>query len=111
MSIAILLAAVVDDRWSSLLPDSIVVTYRSIVESKSYRLELAWFLPGIPKHFDLTDPVGTLAFRPCWLLNATNAKDEPLPELKLSAIYRDVLEIYSQSGASEGLNLLVQSAD
>jgi cephalosporin-C deacetylase-like acetyl esterase len=110
-AIAILLAAVIDDRLSSLILDSIVVTYRSIVESKSYRLGFAWFLYGILKHFDLPDLVGALAPRPCWLLNATNAKGEPLPELKLSAIYRHALEIYTQSGASEGLNLLVQPVD
>ena len=74
VAITILLSAVIDDQLSSLMLDSIVVTYRSIVEFKSYRLGPAWFLYGILKQFDLPDPVGALAPRPCWLLNATNAR-------------------------------------
>jgi cephalosporin-C deacetylase-like acetyl esterase len=110
-AIAMLLAAVMDDRLKSLMLDSIVVTYRTIVESKSYRLGPGWFLYGILKHFDLPDLVGALAPRECWLLNATNAEGEAVPESELSAIYHHALEVYEQSGAKEGLTLLVQSDD
>ncbi|HVB29419.1 MAG TPA: acetylxylan esterase, partial [Terriglobia bacterium] len=84
-AIAILLAAVLDDRLHSLLLDSPVATYRSIVESEAYSLQLPWFLYGVLEHFDLPDLVGSLAPRRCWLLNASNAEAKPLPESKLSA--------------------------
>jgi hypothetical protein len=59
----------------------------------------------------MADLVGALAPRHCWLLNATNSKSEHFPQLKLSAIYRRAPDFYTLGGASEGLNLLVQSAD
>ena len=106
--IAMLLTGVMDDRMHSLLLDSAVGTYSSLVESKAYSLELTWFLYGILKHFDLPDLVGTLAPRPCWLLNSSNAEGETWPESRLSVIYRHALGAYKQSGAGEGLRLLVQ---
>ena len=108
-AIAVLLAAIMDDRLNSLMLDSIVVTYRAIVESMAYKLDLAWFLYGILKHFDLPDLVGALAPRPCWLLNTTDAEGTPVPESELSAIYRHALDVYKQSSVPERLKLLVQS--
>jgi len=110
-AIALLLAGAMDERLSSLMLDSTVATYRSIVESKAYSLTLPWFAYGILKHFDLPDIVGALAPRPCWLLNATNASGEPWPQTKLSAIYRHALEAYMQSGTGGGLQLLVRRDD
>ncbi len=110
-AIALLLAGTMDERLSSLMLDSTVATYRSIVESKTYSLTLPWFAYGILKHFDLPDIVGALAPRPCWLLNATNASGEPWPQTKLSAIYRHALETYKRSGTGEGLRLLVRRDD
>ena len=110
-AIALLLAGAMDERLSSLMLDSTVAAYRSIVESNAYSLALPWFTYGILKHFDLPDIVGTLAPRPCWLLNATSAEGESWPETKLSAIYRNALQAYRQSGATEGLRLLVQRDD
>jgi cephalosporin-C deacetylase-like acetyl esterase len=108
-AIALLLAGVMDDRLCSLMLDSMLATYRSLVESKAYSLELTWFLYGILKHFDLPDMVAALAPRPCWLLNATSAEDKVWPETKLSAIYHDALQAYQQSGAGKGLRFLVQT--
>jgi cephalosporin-C deacetylase-like acetyl esterase len=110
-AISLLLAGVMDDRLNSLMLDSILATYRSLVESKAYSLELTWFLYGILKHFDLPDCVGALAPKPCWLLNATSAEGEPWPETKLTTIYHQALEVYRQSGAGEGLKLLVRTDD
>lgn len=110
-AIALLLAGALDERLSSLMLDSTVASYRSIVESKAYSLTLPWFAYGVLKHFDLPEIVGSLAPRPCWLLNATNAEGEPWPETKLSAIYRHALEAYKLSGTREGLQLLVRRDD
>lgn len=106
-AIALLLAAVMENRLSSLMLDSIVATYLSLVESRSYALDLTWFLFGILKHFDLPDMVAILAPRTCWILNATDAGGTPLPETKLAETYRRALGVYKQGDATEGLRLLV----
>ncbi|HKT11669.1 MAG TPA: acetylxylan esterase [Terriglobia bacterium] len=106
-AIALLLAGALDERLCSLMLDSTVASYRSIVESKAYSLPLTWFAYGILRHFDLPDIVGALAPRPCSLLNAANAQGEPLPGTQLSAIYGHAREAYQQSGAGEKLQLLV----
>jgi cephalosporin-C deacetylase-like acetyl esterase len=108
-AIALLLAAVFDDRVSSLMLDSIIATYQSLVESKSYSLELTWFLYGILKHFDLPDMVAALAPKPCWILNAENAEGTPWPETKLAAIYHRALQVYKQGGVGERLRLIVRA--
>jgi cephalosporin-C deacetylase-like acetyl esterase len=110
-AIAVLLAAVIDDRVSSLMLDSIVATYQSLVESKSYSLGLTWFLYGILKHFDLPDMVAALAPKPCWILNANDAEGRPWPESQLAAIYHRALQVYKQGGVGEGLRLLVRADD
>jgi cephalosporin-C deacetylase-like acetyl esterase len=110
-AIALLLAAVIEDRVSSLMLDSIVATYQSLVESKSYSLGLPWFLYGILKHFDLPDMVAAMAPKPCWVLNANNAEGTPWPERKLAAIYHRALQVYKQGGVGEGLRLLVRADD
>ncbi|HEX5413710.1 MAG TPA: acetylxylan esterase [Terriglobia bacterium] len=108
-AIALLLAAALDDRLSSLMLDSITATYRSLVESKSYSLALSWFLYGILKYFDLPDMVATLAPRPCWILNATSPEGMPLPESKLAAVYSRAFEVYRKGSAEGRLRFLVKS--
>lgn len=107
-AIALLMAAVLDDRLSSLLFDSITSTYRSLVESKFYSLGLAWFLYGTLRYFDLPDLVAALTPRGSWILNATSPEGLPLPETKLAAVYRRALDAYGEAGAEERFKLLVQ---
>ena len=106
-AIALLMAAVLDDRLSSLMLDSIASTYRSLVEAKTYSLGFTWFLYGILNQFDLPDLVATLAPRPCWILNAASPEGLPLSETKLGAVYRRGLAAYQQANAGERLRLLV----
>jgi len=90
------------------LLDTPVATYRSIVESEAYSLQLTWFLYGVLEHFDLPDLVGSLAPRRCWLLNASSTEAGPLPESKLAAVYHHAIEAYQQANAEEGLQFLVR---
>lgn len=108
-ALAILMAAVLDNRLYSILLQAPIATYKSIVESKGYDLKLSWFLYGILQHFDLPDLVGSLAPRRCWLLNATNAVGEPLPESKLSRLYKNAIETFKRANAEEELKFLVQT--
>ena len=108
-AVAMLMAGALDDRLRSLMLDSMVASYRSIVESSNYSLALTWFLYGVLKHFDLPDLVGALAPRRCWLLNTTNEQAERLAESEVSKIYQDALDAFERNTADGELRILVQS--
>jgi dienelactone hydrolase len=107
-ALAVLLAAVLDDRLLSVLFHRPIATYASIVESKVYSLGLTWFLFDILRHFDLPDLTALLAPRPCWILNAANAQGETLAESDMSSVYRQAVESFRQSGAAENIRFLVR---
>jgi cephalosporin-C deacetylase-like acetyl esterase len=79
-ALAVLLTGVLDDRLQSFLLDRPLATYQSVVESGAYSLDLSWFLYGVLNHFDIPDLIGSLAPRPCWILNAADSDGEMLPE-------------------------------
>jgi len=105
--LVVLLASVRDDRPRAVLLEQPVATFRSLVESRAYSLQLEWFLYGVLKHFDLPDLAGCLAPRRCWLMNATDSQGVPLPESELGLHYNHALEVYKQSAASGQLRFLV----
>ena len=106
-AIALLMAGVLDTNLHSLMLDSSLATYRSLVESEAYSLQLPWFLYGILQHFDLPDLVGAMAPRSCWLANSTDAMGTALPESNLASIFRHSIAAYKGSGAGKGLRLSV----
>ncbi|TAM83636.1 MAG: hypothetical protein EPN47_05870 [Acidobacteria bacterium] len=107
-AIALLLSAVLDERLHSVLFDRPIATYASIVESKAYSLNLAWFLFDILRHFDLPNLTALLAPRPCWVLNATNSQGGALAESEVSSLYRQAVRSFSQYGAAERIRFLVR---
>ena len=107
-AMAVLLSAVLDDRLRSVLFDRLVATYASIVEEKSYSLDLTWFLFDVLRHFDLPDLSALLAPRPCWLLNATNAQGEALAESEVSSLYRNAVEAFKYLGAGEQIRFMAR---
>lgn len=78
--LAALLAVAMDDRPRSILLDRTLASYASILDSEEYSLALDWFLPGILRHCDLPDLVASLRPRPCWIVNAVDARGSVLPE-------------------------------
>lgn len=97
--LAVLCAAVLDDRLHSILLDSPVATYRSVVESEFYSLDFSWFLFNVLRHFDLPDLAACVAPRSCWILNATNASGETLPKSEVSARYKRTIGTFEQMKA------------
>ena len=106
-ALAVLFSAVLDDRLRSTLFDRAIATYGSIVESKTYTLDLTWFLFDVLRHFDLPDLTALLAPRSCWILNAVNAQGETLAESQVSSLYHHAAEAFSQAGAPGGLRFVV----
>ncbi len=85
--LAALMAAVLDSRARSLLLTGTVVSYMSIVESQDYSLRLAWFVPGILRHFDVPDLSAAIYRRPIWLLNTIDASGNPVSVPEVSKHY------------------------
>ena len=106
-ALAVLFSGVLDDRLHSMLLDSPIATYRSIVESKGYSLEFSWFLYGVLKHFDLPDLVGWLAPRPCWILNAAGSQGETLAESDVLSLYGHPFEAFKQFNAGGQIRFMV----
>jgi len=107
-ALAVLLSAVLDDRLQSVLFDSPIATYASIVESKAYSLDLTWFLFNVLKHFDLPDLTALLAPRPCWIFNATNAQGEALAESEIQSLYRNAAGQFKPLAAGEKIRFVVR---
>jgi cephalosporin-C deacetylase-like acetyl esterase len=106
-ALAVLLSGVLDDRLHSMLLDSPVATYRSLVESEAYSLDFSWFLYGVLKHFDIPDLVGCVAPRPCWILNAADSQGKTLAESEVLPLYKHPIEIFKQSNAAGEIRFLV----
>ncbi len=106
--LAAMLSTVLDDRPRANLLDRTLATFRSVVESEDYALPLSWFAFGFLREFDLPDLVATLAPRPCWVLNASGAQGDTIPESSLQLIYKTAVNAYSRSAAQEALRFLVR---
>jgi cephalosporin-C deacetylase-like acetyl esterase len=106
-ALVVLLSGVLDDRLHSILLDSPLATYQSVIESEAYSLELSWFLYGILKHFDIPNLVGCLAPRPCWILNAADSQHKTLAESEVFSLYKDSLEMFKMSNAGGQIQFLV----
>jgi cephalosporin-C deacetylase-like acetyl esterase len=110
-ALAVLLAGVLDDRVVSLLLDRPIATYQSVVESEAYSLDLSWFLYGVLKHFDIPDLIGSLAPRPCWIVNATDSDGETLAESEVLARHTRAIEVFTQSDARRQIRFIVRPED
>jgi len=86
--LAAMMATYLDDRPRALLVDRTLVSYASILESKSYSLDLAWFIPGILRNFDLPQIADAVSPRPCWILNGVGPNGKILSESSLLEQYR-----------------------
>ena len=82
-----MMAALLDDRVRSVLVDRTLANYMLIVESENYSLQLAWFVPGILRQFDLPQIAAAMSPRPCWILNGVDANGQVLSETSLRNQY------------------------
>jgi hypothetical protein len=85
--LAAMMAAVLDHRARSVLVDRTLASYTSIVESKTYSIDLSYFVPGILRMFDLPQIAVALSPRPCWILNGVDANGQILSEKSMSNLY------------------------
>ena len=110
-ALAVSLSGVLDDRLQSLLLDRPLATYQSVVESEAYSVDFSWFLFSVLNHFDLPDLIGSLAPRPCWILNAAGSGGETLAESEVMAQYTRASEMFMKSDAGRRLRFIVCPED
>jgi len=110
-ALAVSLSGVLDDRLQSLLLDRPLATYQSVVESEAYSVDFSWFLFSVLNHFDLPDLIGSLAPRPCWILNAAGSGGETLAESEVMAQYTRAIEMFMKSDAGRRLRFIVCPED
>lgn len=103
--LAAMMAALLDPRVRSVLVDRTVASYASILRSKFYSVQLAWFVPGILRKFDLPQLAAAISPRPCWILNGADANGQILPETSLRQQYSR--EIRNEAPSPATLRLLV----
>jgi cephalosporin-C deacetylase-like acetyl esterase len=108
-AIAALMASVIDDRVKSVLFDRLLASYECLIESSEYTVPLSWFLYGALTRFDLSDLVGALSPRSCWLLNATGPTELPLPESEVKKWYGSAYDVYRRSGRQDVFRISVES--
>jgi hypothetical protein len=82
-----MMAAMLDHRVRSVLVDRTLASYTSIVESETYSTNLAYFVPGILRVFDLPQISVALNPRPCWILNSVDANGQILSEASMGNVY------------------------
>ena len=108
-AIAAQMAAFLDHRVQSLLLDTSLVSFASVVESSEYSLDFSWFVPEILQHMDLPDIAAGLAPRSCWIRNSVDAAGMALDS---AAVKQRYLEANSGGDALPGnLHFIVDSAD
>jgi cephalosporin-C deacetylase-like acetyl esterase len=86
--LAAIMAALLDGRVRTVLVNQTLVSYASIVESKSYSVNLGWFVPGILQNFDVADLAVGLSPRPCWIMNGSGPSGQILSEASVREQYR-----------------------
>jgi cephalosporin-C deacetylase-like acetyl esterase len=101
-----MMAALLDQRVRSVLVDRTLASYASILESESYSLKLAWFVPGILRKFDLPQIAAALSPRPCWILNGVDANGKILSKTSLRKQYSPHLS--GETLANTGVRVLVR---
>ena len=101
-----MMAALLDDRVRSVLVDRTQAGYASILESETYSLKLAWFVPGILRKFDLPQIAAALRPRACWILNGVDADGQVLSETSMRKQYAP--QTGGRTVASTGVSILVK---
>jgi len=82
-----LYAAALDDQFRTVMLDSVLADFKSLVGSEDYNFKVGSFTFGLLKHFDLPDLASVVSPRPLWLLNPADPKGESLPLSALPSGY------------------------
>jgi cephalosporin-C deacetylase-like acetyl esterase len=86
-SVPLLYAAAFDPRIHSLELEGMLMSYRSVVDSRLHRHVFEQVLPGVIRHFDLPDLVAAIAPRTVLLREFVDAMGDPAPAEMVTKLY------------------------
>jgi len=102
----VLAAAAFEPRASSVVCVGTVPSYKLIVGSRYYASRDYFWVPGALRDFDVPDLVGLVAPRPVLLLDAADARLEPLAAERCRAVCQWPQGVYRLLGAGERLGIV-----
>ncbi|MGI9075036.1 MAG: acetylxylan esterase [Bryobacteraceae bacterium] len=105
-----LLAAALDQRIHSMLLNSTLVDFESIVASKEYDLPLSSVAFGFLKKFDLPEICATVAPRPVWFVNTVGPHRNQLPLNDVRQRYEIATRAYENPNRPNQLSFRVEPA-
>jgi cephalosporin-C deacetylase-like acetyl esterase len=103
-----LMGSLLDERPRSILCESGLADFRSVVASQEYAWGLTWYISGILCEFDLPDLIAAFAPRPIWFLNVVGAESEVLAETDVRIRFEAAISSYSNFEASDKLRIYVE---
>ena len=104
--LAAMMAALLDPRVRSVLVNRTLASYGSILESENYSVNLAYFVPGILRRFDVPQIALALGPRPCWILNAVDPNGQVLSEGAVREKY--AANPSDETASNAGVQILVR---
>jgi dienelactone hydrolase len=81
-------AAAIDDRFSGLVLEEMLVSYRSVAQAPVHRQFIEALVPGVLGKYDLPDIVAARTSGPVWLMNAKSAVGRILRRAEVAAEYQ-----------------------
>lgn len=104
-AIALLHAAVLDDRINKVVLQNMLASYQSVVTHKVHQRIFESVIPGVLQFYDLPDLVAALAPRPVWIVDSVDPLGHPIPQKELSSEYLSCSRVYQMMGAAKALQL------
>jgi hypothetical protein len=86
-SVPALFAAALDDRIRSLELDGMLMSYRSVIDTRIHRLAYEQVIPGVIRKFDLPDLVNALSPRSVRITSLVDAMGDPVPVKTAAELY------------------------
>jgi cephalosporin-C deacetylase-like acetyl esterase len=88
--VELLHAAAVDDRFSALALEEMLISYRSVAQSPIHRHFMDALIPGVLGKYDLPDLVAAAGSGPVWIINARSPVGAILRISEAAAEYKAV---------------------
>ena len=86
-SVPALFAAALDDRIQSLELDGMLMSYRSVIDTRIHRHAYEQVIPGVIRKFDLPDLVKALTPRSIRITSLVDAMGDPVPAKIAAGLY------------------------
>lgn len=104
-AVPLLHAAVLDDRFRSLVFTDMLVSYEAVVRHRIHRGVFENSVPGMLEHYDLPDLIASLAPRSVTIVDARDPLGLPLTSGEANRSFSRVREVFRMAGAGERIRI------